>query len=105
MIENTDPDARLYRKGQGKEAKLCFMGHAVMENRNGLIGVPRMRGDDPTSAAISNRPGKCSPVSVRARGGNWVVGDVRGWAWREAKPTGGFNPAQTRIEVAIGSAG
>jgi hypothetical protein len=26
----TDPDARLYRKGQGKEAKLCFMGHAVM---------------------------------------------------------------------------
>jgi hypothetical protein len=30
---------------------------------------------------------------------------VRGWAWREAKPTGGFNPGQTRIEVAIGSAG
>ena len=23
----TDPDARLYRKGAGKEAKLCFMGH------------------------------------------------------------------------------
>ncbi len=33
----TDPDARLYRKGRGKEAKLCFMGHALMENRNGLI--------------------------------------------------------------------
>ena len=33
----TDPDARLYRKGQGKEAKLCFMGHALMENHNGLI--------------------------------------------------------------------
>jgi transposase len=33
----TDPDARLYKKGQGKEAKLCFMGHALMENRNGLI--------------------------------------------------------------------
>ncbi|HET6804443.1 MAG TPA: IS5 family transposase [Frateuria sp.] len=33
----TDPDARLYRKGQGKEAKLCFMGHVLMENRNGLI--------------------------------------------------------------------
>ena len=33
----TDPDARLYRKGPGKEAKLCFMGHALMENRNGLI--------------------------------------------------------------------
>ena len=33
----TDPDARLYRKGPGREAKLCFMGHALMENRNGLI--------------------------------------------------------------------
>lgn len=32
----TDPEARLMRKGPGKEAKLCFMGHAVMENRNGL---------------------------------------------------------------------
>ena len=28
-----DPDARLYRKGKGKEAKLCFMGHGLMENR------------------------------------------------------------------------
>ena len=33
----TDPDARLYRKGRGKEAKLCHMGHLLMENRNGLI--------------------------------------------------------------------
>jgi transposase len=33
----TDPDARLYRKGPGKEAKLAFIGHALMENRNGLI--------------------------------------------------------------------
>ena len=33
----TDPEALLYRKGAGKEAKLCFMGHALMENRNGLV--------------------------------------------------------------------
>jgi transposase len=33
----TDPEAKLYRKGAGKEAKLCFMGHALMENRNGLV--------------------------------------------------------------------
>jgi transposase len=32
----TDPDARLFRKGKGKEAKLVFMGHVMMENRNGL---------------------------------------------------------------------
>ena len=33
----TDPDARLFRKGPGKEARLCFMGHALIENRSGLI--------------------------------------------------------------------
>ena len=32
----TDPEARLARKGQGKEAKLCFSGHGLMENRHGL---------------------------------------------------------------------
>jgi len=33
----TDPEARLARKGHGKEAKLCFAGHVLMENRNGLV--------------------------------------------------------------------
>lgn len=32
----TDPEARLYRKGDGQPARLCYMGHALMENRNGL---------------------------------------------------------------------
>lgn len=33
----TDPDAKLYRKGKNKEAKLCYQGHTLMENRSGLI--------------------------------------------------------------------
>src|SRR5215470_2210495 len=33
----TDPDARLYRKGPGKEARLSYMGQALMENRHGLL--------------------------------------------------------------------
>ena len=33
----TDPEARLLRKGKGKEARLAFMGHALMENRHGLL--------------------------------------------------------------------
>ena len=33
----TDPHARLYRKGPGMEARLCFIGHTLMENRSGLI--------------------------------------------------------------------
>jgi transposase len=32
----TDPDARLAKKGAGKEAKLSFAGHVLMENRNGI---------------------------------------------------------------------
>lgn len=38
----TDPDARLYRKGSGMEAKLCFIGHGLMENRSGLIVDARL---------------------------------------------------------------
>ena len=35
----TDPDARLYRKSYGKESKLAYLGHALVENRNGLIAA------------------------------------------------------------------
>jgi len=38
----TDPEARLFKKAKGKEAKLCFMGHVLMENRNGLVAAPRL---------------------------------------------------------------
>lgn len=38
----TDPEARLFRKGKGKEAKLCFMGPVLVENRHGLIISPRL---------------------------------------------------------------
>jgi len=32
----TDPEAKIYKKSKGQPAKLCYMGHALMENRNGL---------------------------------------------------------------------
>jgi len=32
----TDPESRVYRKAAGREAKLAYMGHAMMENRHGL---------------------------------------------------------------------
>ena len=38
----TDPDARLYKKAQGQEAKLAFLGHVLMENRNGLVVQTRL---------------------------------------------------------------
>jgi transposase len=33
----TDPDARLYKKSKGSEAKMSYLGHALMENRHGLL--------------------------------------------------------------------
>ena len=33
----TDPDAQLFRKGQGKEAKLAYLGHVLLDNRHGLV--------------------------------------------------------------------
>jgi transposase len=61
----TDPQAKLYRKGAGQPAKLCFMGHALMENRNGLIVqamLTQASGTAEREAALSmvdkHRPGK-----------------------------------------------
>jgi transposase len=38
----TDPQARLYRKASGREARLCYLGHVLMENRNGLVVNTRL---------------------------------------------------------------
>jgi IS5 family transposase len=38
----TDSDARLYRKSSTHEARLAYMGHALMENRNGLVADARL---------------------------------------------------------------
>lgn len=38
----TDPQARLYKKAAGREAKLCYLGHLLMENRNGLVVNTRL---------------------------------------------------------------
>jgi transposase len=51
----TDPDARLYRKGDGQPAKLCYMGHALMENRHGLAvsgGVSQATGTAERATAL-----------------------------------------------------
>lgn len=42
----TDREARLYRKGLGMEARLCFIGHSLMENRSGLIVDTRLTSAD-----------------------------------------------------------
>ncbi len=57
----SDPDAKLYRKGPGQEAKLCFIGHALMENRHTRLS--RVSGHAERLAALdmieprADRPG------------------------------------------------
>jgi transposase len=69
---STDPDARLYRKGPGKEARLCFMGHALMENRNGLVvGAVTTRASGHAErlaalALIEPHAGRPQPVTLGA---------------------------------------
>jgi transposase len=52
----TDPEARLYKKGDGQPAKLCYIGHALMENRNGLAvlgGVSQATGTAERDQALA----------------------------------------------------
>jgi len=52
----SDPEARLYRKSKGTAAKLAYLGHAVTENRNGLIvatGVTHATGTAECEAALA----------------------------------------------------
>ena len=55
----TDPEAKSARKGPGKEAKLCFGGHALMENRNGLCVDIRV------SSALESEPAAAGELLKR----------------------------------------
>lgn len=57
----TDPDARLYRKGDGQPAKLCYMGHALMENRHGLA----VAGSAPLATGTAERDAALTLVDRR----------------------------------------
>jgi transposase len=86
----TDPEARLYRKGRGKEAKLCFIGHALMENRHGLVvdgRVSEASGTaerDEAAAMLAAVPGR-HPLTVGGDKGFDTAGFVK--AAREMKVT------------------
>jgi hypothetical protein len=58
----TDADARLYKKSYGTESKLSYLGHVLVENRNGLI-----------AAAMVLR-GSCTPAIESA-----ITGEIEGW--------------------------
>lgn len=64
----TDPDALLYRKSPGTGAKLCYMGHVLMENRNGLVvdaETTRVSGHAERLAALEMIDGIVDPDDSR----------------------------------------
>ena len=66
----TDPDARLSRKAAGREAKLAYTGHLLMENRNGLVVDARL-----TQATGTAEPqAACDMISDLPAGGRVTVG-------------------------------
>jgi len=52
----TDPEARLARKGSGKEARLCYAGHVQMDNRHGLV----------VNTRLTQASGKAEPMAALA---------------------------------------
>jgi transposase len=67
----TDPDARLFRKGAGKEAKLSHMGHLMTENRRGLIVDARLTEANGTA----ERATALDMIEDNAKPGSTVGGD------------------------------
>lgn len=64
----TDPDALLYRKSPGTGARLCYMGHVLMENRNGLVvdaETTRVSGHAERLAALEMIDGVVDPGGSR----------------------------------------
>jgi len=85
----TDPDARLYKKGQGKEAKLSFIGHLLMENRNGLI----------VDARLTHATGTAEPVAALEMLGDLPDGGRVTVGADKAYDTAAFVAAAREIDV------
>ena len=100
----TDPESRLYRKGKGKESKLSYMGHTLMENRNGLVldaRVTQATGTAERDAAadmIQNIPGR-RRVTVGADKGYDTEGFVATLRGMSATPHVAQNDTNRRSAI------
>ena len=75
----TDPEARLARKGAGKEAKLCYAGHVEMDNRHGLVVNTRL-----TQATGTAEPEAALAMAAELAGwGRVTLGADKGYDQKE----------------------
>jgi hypothetical protein len=67
----TDPDARLHRKGQSKEAKLAYLGHVLLDNRHGMVSNVCVT----TATGVAEREAATMLIETGAPPGSTVGGD------------------------------
>jgi len=75
----TDPEARLYKKAPGQEAKLCYLGHVLMDNRHGLAVATRVS----QASGTAEREAAEAMVRPRARGRRLTLGGDKAFDTRE----------------------
>lgn len=75
----TDPEARLYKKGDGQPAKLCYMGHALMENRHGLA----VDGVVTQASGLAEREAALTMLDRRLRGRRTTLGADKAYDVRQ----------------------
>ena len=81
----TDPEARLTRKGAGKEAKLSYAGHVLTENRNGLA----------VSGCVTQATGRAAPEAAVA-----LMERIPGWRRVDVGADKGYDRKEIRSAVA-----
>ena len=75
----TDPDARLYKKGRGRESKLSYLGHVTMENRNGLA----VKGRVTRATGFAEREAALEMIGELARKRRITVGGDKAYDTKE----------------------
>jgi transposase len=75
----TDPEARLMRKGNGREAKLSYAGHALMDNRHGLA----VRAAVTPATGTAEREAALTMVAVTQRGRRITLGADKAYDTRD----------------------
>jgi hypothetical protein len=73
----TDSESRLHRKAAGREAKLCYMGHAIMENRHGLAVAGTVTQADGTAERRASE--RMLKAQRRAAGPRLTVGEDKAY--------------------------
>jgi transposase len=85
----TDPEARLYKKSQGSEAKLGYLGHVITENRNGLVVDVRLT----QATGTAERDAAAEMLAYKPESKRITLGADRGY------DTKGFVAALRNLQV------